>query len=272
VEIEQHLESCNSCHESADDVEDFAKIFRGLEPEAPKVSLCETLCDCFETVEVDDKRVWVAFSKNGIKRIDLRPADEASFRRSYLERFGRELRPGKLSDAQRQAIVRALGGEETSLPELDTAALTPFEQEVLRVIARIPRGEVRSYEWVAQRVGRPRAVRAIGNVMANNPLPFVLPCHRVVPSQGGIGNYGFGTEMKRELLASEGTPVEELEQLAREGVRFIGSRTTKIFCFPTCKDARRIREDNRVPFHSVGEAEEKGFRGCRRCLPAAMSA
>jgi len=90
-----------------------------------------------------------------------------------------------------------------------------------------------------------------------------------VPSAGGIGNYAFGSTMKRELLEREGVDVEELERLAREHVRYIGSRTTHIFCFPTCKDAKRIREDNRVDFRDADDAMEHGYRPCRHCQPVA---
>ena len=96
-----------------------------------------------------------------------------------------------------------------------------------------------------------------------------MPCHRVVPAGGGVGKYGYGPKMKRDLLQREGVDVDQLDALAREGVRFIGSRTTRIFCCPTCRDARRIREENRVPFHDAEEATEKGFRPCRKCQPAA---
>jgi hypothetical protein len=90
-----------------------------------------------------------------------------------------------------------------------------------------------------------------------------------VPTTGGIGNYAFGSAAKRELLRREGVDVETLENLEKSGVRYIGSRTTKIVCFPTCRDARRIREENRVPFHGEGEALKKGFRPCQRCQPFA---
>ena len=106
---------------------------------------------------------------------------------------------------------------------------------------------------------------------AKNVVPFVVPCHRVVPSSGGVGEYSFGSKMKRELLAREGVDVDALDALAGEGVRYIGSRTTKIYCFPTCRDARRIREENRVPFHGAGEADRKGIRPCQRCRPVAAA-
>src|ERR1051326_6463760 len=68
----------------------------------------------------------------------------------------------------------------------------------------------------------------------------------------GCGNSIFGRARKRALLEREGVPVGELEALAREHVRYIGSRTTKVFCFPTCHGARRIQEENRVPFRGAG--------------------
>jgi O-6-methylguanine DNA methyltransferase len=137
------------------------------------------------------------------------------------------------------------------------------------VLPKIPRGEVRTYEWVARQVGRPRAVRAVGNILAKNVVPLVVPCHRVVPTSGGVGNYAFGSALKRELLQREGVDVDALEKLSKQGVRYVGSRTTKIVCFPTCKDAKRIREENRVPFRGAEQALEKGFRPCRRCQPFA---
>ena len=90
-----------------------------------------------------------------------------------------------------------------------------------------------------------------------------------MPAGGGVGKYAYGAKMKRDLLRREGVDVDALDDLADEGIRFIGSRTTKIFCFPTCRDARRIREENRVPFHGAEEAEGKGFRPCKRCQPKA---
>ncbi|MGZ8781790.1 MAG: methylated-DNA--[protein]-cysteine S-methyltransferase, partial [Thermoanaerobaculia bacterium] len=125
--------------------------------------------------------------------------------------------------------------------------------------------------WVARQVGRPKAVRAVGSDCAKNTIPFVVPSHRVVPSTGGVGQYAFGPALKREMLRREGVDVDALETLGRKGVRYIGSKTTKIVCFPTCRDARRIRDENRVPFRAADEATEKGYRPCRRCQPFAIA-
>ena len=87
---------------------------------------------------------------------------------------------------------------------VDISDLTPFEQAALRAAAQIPPGQVRSYAWIAQSIGKPKAARAVGQVMARNPLPLLMPCHRVVDSSGDLHNYGYGIEMKARLLKLEG--------------------------------------------------------------------
>ena len=86
----------------------------------------------------------------------------------------------------------------------------------------IPRGEVRPYGWIAAEIGRPKAVRAVGTALGHNPVPLIVPCHRVVRSDGMIGQYSLGgPENKRTILAGEGVDPDELEALARAGVRYL---------------------------------------------------
>jgi len=87
---------------------------------------------------------------------------------------------------------------------VDISDLTPFEQAALRAAALIPPGEVRSYSWVAMQIGRPKAARAVGRVMARNPLPLLFPCHRVVDASGALHNYYYGLDVKERLLKMEG--------------------------------------------------------------------
>jgi methylated-DNA-[protein]-cysteine S-methyltransferase len=87
---------------------------------------------------------------------------------------------------------------------VDLSDLSPFAQAALRAAARIPPGEVRSYSWIATQIGKPKAARAVGQVMARNPLPLLFPCHRVVDASGDLHNYGYGLEMKARLLHMEG--------------------------------------------------------------------
>jgi methylated-DNA-[protein]-cysteine S-methyltransferase len=269
--VHEHFETCKSCEASVADCDELASSVKKLAV-APPRSCREALCDSFDHVEEDGTSVWVAFSERGLKMIH-RGGSLDDFRRAYSQRFNRLLSEGSLPESLRKQVLAALSGEGVSKPKIDWSdELTPLEREVLATLSRIPHGEVRTYEWVARQVGRPRAVRAIGSICAKNVVPFVVPCHRVVPTLGGIGQYAYGSDAKREMLRREGVDVEELDTLARQGVRYIGSRTTKIICFPTCKDAQRIRDENRIPFRNIEGAVEKGFRPCLRCQPFAVSA
>jgi methylated-DNA-[protein]-cysteine S-methyltransferase len=86
---------------------------------------------------------------------------------------------------------------------IDWALTTPFGRRVLEAALRIAPGDVATYGEVAARVGKPRAARAVGNALGSNPIPIVVPCHRVVPAAGGLGGYGGGVERKALLLELE---------------------------------------------------------------------
>ena len=87
---------------------------------------------------------------------------------------------------------------------LDWRLSSGFRQKVLREIDRIPFGETRSYKEMAAGAGNPRAVRAAGSACGSNPIPIIVPCHRVLRTGGGLGGYGGGLELKEELLRLEG--------------------------------------------------------------------
>jgi methylated-DNA-[protein]-cysteine S-methyltransferase len=81
--------------------------------------------------------------------------------------------------------------------------MTPFAQKVYRIVSRIPIGETRSYQWVARTAGRPRACRAVGQILKHNPWPVIIPCHRVIASDNTLGGYVSGLKKKRRLLGQE---------------------------------------------------------------------
>jgi O-6-methylguanine DNA methyltransferase len=152
---------------------------------------------------------------------------------------------------------------------IDLSWLPPFQQRVLEKTAEIPRGEVRPYAWVAREIGAPGATRAVGTALGHNPIPFIVPCHRVVRSDGTLGEYsGGGPANKERVLVLEGAPVTELLAGARRGERLRGSRTTHIVCYPSCHAARRIRPENAAPFGSLMQAQAAGYRPCALCRPA----
>jgi methylated-DNA-[protein]-cysteine S-methyltransferase len=95
------------------------------------------------------------------------------------------------------------GGEVAFPDKLDLTGATNFEREVWVATRLIPYGETRSYLWVARQIGRPGAARAVGQALGKNPLPIIVPCHRVIASNGGLGGFGGGLKMKRRLLVLE---------------------------------------------------------------------
>ena len=88
---------------------------------------------------------------------------------------------------------------------------TDFQQQVWKAIQQIPHGEVRSYQRIADQIGRPKSARSIGNAVGANPVSILIPCHRVIRSNGALGGYGGGIERKRQLLALEGHDIEKFK-------------------------------------------------------------
>lgn len=113
-------------------------------------------------------------------------------------------------DAVAGRIRAFLDGEDIRFPlELaDLSSCSSFQQSVLRAEHGIPRGSVSTYRLIAAFLGRPNGARAVGNALAANPFPIIVPCHRAVRSNGGLGGYQGGLAMKRALLAKEGIVVD----------------------------------------------------------------
>jgi O-6-methylguanine DNA methyltransferase len=214
--------------------------------------------------------VFVAFNDHGISELRL-AGDPSEFERLVAERLGRpvvpvEVLPDRLAGRLDRAIAEGRPGK---LP-LDFRSLTPFHVSVLRKTAEIPRGEVRPYGWVAAEIGSPGAVRAVGSALARNPVPLVVPCHRVVRTDGRFGDYSLGdSSNKPHLLATEGLDIERLQTFTSRGIRYIGSDTTGVYCHPTCRHARRIGDAHLVEFAGAGKAAAAGYRPCKDCRPAA---
>ena len=227
----------------------------------------------YAPVSTDIGEIWIAWTSRGV-RAAMRHVTAGEFEQWYAGRFGVvPARAAAVPDGLERGVLALLDGDGSARVRFDLGGLRPFERDVLQTTLRIPRGEVRPYNWVARRIGRPLAVRAVGTALANNPIPYLIPCHRVVRADGHIGNYGGGGPVaKRAILGWEGTDTAELERLARRGVRFVGSDTTRVFCYPTCRHARRITEPHRVPFTTAEDARRAGYRGCKVCTPAAVAA
>jgi len=215
--------------------------------------------------------LWIAWNGRGVAEVEL-ALDGGEAIARHAARSGRRTLPADaLPPPLADAIARRLAGETRVRIPLDLRGRTAFEVAVWTKALEIPRGEVRPYGWIAAEIGRPRAVRAVGTALGHNPVPLIVPCHRVVRTDGTIGQYSLGGPgNKRAILAAEGLDPGVLEDAARRGERLTGSLTTRIVCWPTCRHARRTQERYRVSFRSLHDATAAGYRPCRVCRPTAV--
>ena len=153
---------------------------------------------------------WMGISET-VKGIDAVVLPKRSKRAvaSDLHKVGGE--PFELGESARLRIAHCqlldylAGDRETFDIPIDCSNGTPFQRRVWRVLQRIPYGKLRSYQWIATRVGGRHYARAVGSAVGANPLPIVIPCHRIVGQDASLGGFSGGLPMKRKLLTLEGT-------------------------------------------------------------------
>ena len=147
----------------------------------------------------------VALTKKGIRHATLFHRSKAACE-GELRSVGAVFEPRAELDRALALLAGYASGEGTSLDEfpVDLPPCTDFHRETWLALREIPRGETRSYGWLARHVGHADSPRAIGAAMGANPIPLWLPCHRVIGSHGGLHGFGGGLEMKRQLLELEG--------------------------------------------------------------------
>jgi methylated-DNA-[protein]-cysteine S-methyltransferase len=106
----------------------------------------------------------------------------------------------------RLLLNRYLKGERVEFDvDVDISGQSPFTQKVLKELLKIPYGEVRSYRWVGRRLGHEMAARAVGQAVKRNPIPIIIPCHRIIREGGALGGFSLGIDIKKRLLALEDT-------------------------------------------------------------------
>lgn len=235
----------------------------------PAVLIETGLADHYARIDSPIGALVVAWNGRGVSLVDAEP-DDAVFEARHHATTGRPAfrAEGGVPPRLAAAIARRLDGDRRARIDLDLRGHSEFERDVWLKALEIPRGEVRPYGWIAAEIGRPRAVRAVGTALGHNPVPLIVPCHRVVRTDGTIGQYSLGGPAnKRTILRSEGLDPDGLERLAASGIRYFGSDTTHVVCLPTCHHARRITDAHRVPFRSLRTAATAGYRPCRVCRP-----
>ncbi len=182
----------------------WQRLRRELAGEAERSGLIDV---AFEHHETPLGTIIVGATREGLVRIGLPSEDEAGVLQQLAERIS-----PRVLHASREALVQTrrqldeyFGHDRRSFDiPLDWRLATGFRREVLRATEAIPYGQTASYRDVATRAGSPGAVRAAGSALATNPLPIVVPCHRVLRTGGGLGQYRGGQAAKAQLLHLEG--------------------------------------------------------------------
>jgi O-6-methylguanine DNA methyltransferase len=216
-EVAAHLRSCPPCQELYEQYEGIAYCLTCLPPPLPPADLVpkiiehirsnvkSALSDNVAKVGSPLGTVFIAFRDDRITALalDRGEGDEATVQR-IKRRLGRGVVPSSAPGWVCETLQNFFSRHVADLDRVDISDLTPFEQATLRATAQIPAGETRSYGWVARAIGHPKAARAVGRVMARNPVPLLYPCHRVVDSEGTLHHYEYGIDVKARILELEG--------------------------------------------------------------------
>jgi O-6-methylguanine DNA methyltransferase len=149
------------------------------------------------------KKVFVASTERGVCMVDFLKSEKVFLRR-LRERFpGKTIRDNRRNRDALNQLKKYLKGELQRFNcKLDFKG-SPFQKRVWLALAKIPYGQTRSYKEIARAIGHPKAFRAVGNANGQNSIPLIIPCHRVIESNGGLGGFGHGIGVKRRLLDFE---------------------------------------------------------------------
>jgi methylated-DNA-[protein]-cysteine S-methyltransferase len=155
--------------------------------------------------------LFAAVSERGLIAVDFGLSEQA-----FVDRVGRKTKtrvvrePGKVKFALKQLLEYLAGRRTTFDLPIDFSIMTDFQRKVLQAALKIPRGQVLTYGEVARKIGRPKSARAVGQALGHNPMPIVIPCHRVLGSDGSLHGYsgGGGLKTKAWLLRLEGVRQE----------------------------------------------------------------
>jgi methylated-DNA-[protein]-cysteine S-methyltransferase len=282
--VEAHVAECAACRE---DFERYRAIdvavgsLRAAAPpagdvEAARQRLIARLADLktrivsYRAVDSPLGPILIGRSEHGVALVEYLGAGGVAGSRLFrmdgvephedgaeIERLGREL-------------LDYLAGRRTQLDwPLDLrAARSDFERAVLEATAAVPYGAVESYRGIAGDLGRPEAVRAVAQALRHNPLPIVVPCHRIVGSEGDLVGYaGNRIGLKEHLLAVEGVPTlrERTSRIARRALYHYEPNPSREYCLPTCGDI--ARRPIGMLFTNRAQAEARGLVPCTACHP-----
>ncbi|MGH7278153.1 MAG: methylated-DNA--[protein]-cysteine S-methyltransferase [Candidatus Rokuibacteriota bacterium] len=285
--VDEHVRRCVPCREDLD-------RYRGIDRLAGQLRRAPVGEDRVEVARGDLEwrlaelrrravtcRVWnsplgpllIGRSERGVVLVEYLPRN-GDARASRLRRLGdvEVLEDGAETEPFYQQLLEYLAGERTRLAwPLDLRfAGSPFQREVLEATAALPYGAVTSYGHIAREIGRPTAVRAVAQALRHNPLPIVVPCHRVVGGSGSLTGYaGNKIGLKERLLAVEGVPVTHRRRDARveRNTMYLVPDRDPEYCLPTCGALPTYPLARLTLYATRQRAEAAGLAPCTTCRP-----
>jgi len=153
-------------------------------------------------------RGWVGIlgSTRGLQRTTLPHASAEETRQSLGVSINHAVQSPQLFQNLIERLTFYFNGQKVHFPDkIDLSGATSFQREVWEATRLIPYGKTRSYQWVAEQIKKPEAARAVGQALGRNPLPIIVPCHRVLANDGKLGGFTGGLDMKKNLLRLEGS-------------------------------------------------------------------
>ncbi|HEX4209016.1 MAG TPA: methylated-DNA--[protein]-cysteine S-methyltransferase [Candidatus Binataceae bacterium] len=266
-EIEEYIEDAAATVDGAAVTELLAtvhsRLHRALDRiarPAARIGLIESSVGRLFMAESDRGLLGVRYADTG---------DDSAMLNAIRQKF--DLREDKAAAGRiRDQIERALAGDTDAVANhpVDLSLVTsPFQRRAYVRLRQVPAGGVVTYQALAAAIGAPSGQRAVGHAMATNPLPIFVPCHRVIKSDGSIGNYGGGVERKLKLLRAEGFSIGKGNRVPSEAV--YGHWQSHIFCRPDCSAVLRADRKKWIIFTDSDRARLSGMRPCKLCRPAA---
>jgi len=166
----------------------------------------------YDIVDTSLGKILIVGSEAGLCRISIHKSHKSALE-SITQQYPQSMEsPDGFGDLPQRLKQYARGERVIFNDKLDFSKATPFKQAVWEATRAIPYGETHSYEWIAQRIGKPEAARAVGQALKSNPLPIVVPCHRVIGKDGSLTGFSCGIDIKKRLLdieASNSSTIQE---------------------------------------------------------------
>jgi len=282
--VERHLAVCRGCRDELERyrvlegmVTDLRRApLPGADPALARAELESRLADirarmvAYGIFSSPLGKILIARSELGISLVEYLESESAA--KSHLARLaGGEMREDKAGvETVYHELLEYLDRRRTRLDwPLDLRwARSDFQRRVLTATAELPYGAVTSYAGIAQRIGTPSAVRAVAQALRRNPVPIVIPCHRVIGNGGDLTGYaGNKISLKRTLLSLEGVPMAVRARKIERDHMYIRAGADSEYCVPTCGSLSRQSLAGLTLFGSRGHAEAVGLTPCTSCRP-----